>query len=80
MLPDQDRDHLADHHRSSQYNALNRAGSWNEISSMSMGGNSIEGPHGTIHIYGACGQDFYYLSTSAFEPLLYVVAVFPLTD
>lgn len=38
-----------------------------------MGGNSIEGPHGTIHIYGACGQDFYFLSTSAFEPLLYAV-------
>ena len=39
---------------------------------MSMGGNSLEGPHGTIHIYAACGQDFYYLSTSAFDPLLYV--------
>ncbi|KAH6690699.1 tyrosinase [Plectosphaerella plurivora] len=63
------RDLTARDLRTHVYNAINRAGSWNEISSMSMGGNSIEGPHGTIHIYGACGQDFYYLSTAAFEPL-----------
>lgn len=57
----------------SQYNALTRATTFSQISSMSMGGNSLEGPHGTIHIYAACGQDFYFLSTSAYDPLLYVL-------
>ncbi|KAM0331684.1 hypothetical protein ACHAQA_003363 [Verticillium albo-atrum] len=51
------------------YAALVRAKSWAEISTTANGGNSMEGPHGTIHVQAACGLDFVYLETSAFDPL-----------
>ncbi|KAM0286759.1 hypothetical protein ACHAQH_000779 [Verticillium albo-atrum] len=51
------------------YTGLIRAKSWAEISTSANGGNSFEGPHGTIHVQAACGLDFVYLETSAFDPL-----------
>ncbi|ROT34867.1 tyrosinase [Sodiomyces alkalinus F11] len=51
------------------YTSLTRARSWSEISSTSVGPNSIEGPHGNVHLHAACGNDFLGVETAGFDPL-----------
>ncbi|KAL2755917.1 hypothetical protein ACRALDRAFT_2027571 [Sodiomyces alcalophilus JCM 7366] len=51
------------------YTSLIRAQNWTEISSTAGGPNSIEGPHGNVHVHAACGNDFLWVETSGFDPL-----------